>query len=96
MLCALFLLSSPCRSSSSPPFIPAGLLRKTQGSNKSNTPKRDSLGGQAGERESGAPEASLFLAVFKLMKELPNYFASVDFHEKAPVISHNTLFISLA
>lgn len=48
------------------------------------------------ERGRDAPEASLCLAVFKLMKELPNYFSSADFHEKAPVISHETLFIRLA
>lgn len=57
---------------------------------------RDSLLGQAAEREIGAREAFLCRAVFKLMKELPNYFASVDFHEKVPVIRLDTSFISLA
>lgn len=75
---------------------PNGFVNENVGLKQIQYSQRDSLVRQSGERKSDAPEASPLLAVFKLMKELPNYFTSVDFHEKAPVISHNSLFISLA
>ncbi len=81
------------------PDHPTGFVNENLGL-KQIQYSQEGSSGRAGERERererDAPEASLCFAVFKLMKELPNYFASVDFHEKAPVISHNTLFISLA
>lgn len=49
-------------------------------------------GGAGGERKSDAPEVSLSLNMFKIMKKPPNYFANVDFNEKATVISHSNLF----
>lgn len=38
----------------------------------------------AGRERAIDEEESLCLAVFKLFKEIPNYIANVDFHEKAP------------
>lgn len=72
-------------------FIPVGLLMETQGSNTSNTPKR--LRGRVENIRTMHQKHLLLLVVFKIMEELLNYSVSVDLHEKAPVISHNTLSV---
>lgn len=72
---------------------PDGFVKENLSSKNSTAPKRDSA--RADWRKMSGPlEASQ--PVFKQIKKPPNYSARDDFHKKAPDITHNTLFISLA